>query len=60
MVTSFSGYFGPPFKFQSGMTEGYPLSPNIFNVVVDTVLRRWVSVVKATEGVLEIETEGFG
>ena len=26
------------------MTQGDPLSPTIFNVVVDTVVRRWLSV----------------
>ena len=33
------------------MTQGYPLSPTIFNVVVDAVGRHWVTVV--VEGVEE-------
>ena len=31
------------------MTQGKLLSPKIFNVVVDTVIRHWVTVVKPTE-----------
>ena len=38
------------------MTQGDPLSPMIFNVVVDTVLQILVSVVKAKEGVVELGT----
>ena len=29
------------------MTQGYPLSPTIFNVVVDAMVRHWVAVVIA-------------
>ena len=36
---------GPPFKVQSGMTQGYPISPTISNVVAETVLCNWFSVV---------------
>ena len=35
------------------MTQGYPLSPTIFNVVVDTVVRHWEALVAGeTEGVI--------
>ena len=37
-VTTFGGYFG--------VTQGDPLSLIIFNVVVDVVLRHWVTVVE--------------
>ena len=43
-------YFGAPIKGQRGVTQGNPLSPTIFNVVVDAVLRHWVSVVAEVEG----------
>ena len=32
------GHFGTPFKGYLGVTQGYLLSPKIFNVVVDAVL----------------------
>ena len=44
------GYLGAPFKVQIGMTQGGPLSPIIFNVVVDMVLWHWVTLVAETEG----------
>ena len=59
MVASGGGYFRYPFKGQHGMTQGYLLSPAIFNVVVDTVLRHWVSMVAETEGETEPFTEGL-
>ena len=54
------GYFGPPFNDQCGVTQGDPLSLTVVNVMVDTVLRHWVSVVAATEWTAEPSTEGFG
>ena len=38
MVAWARGYFGTPFKVYCGVTQGYPLSPTIFNVVVDAFL----------------------
>ena len=32
------GYYGPPFKGFSGFTQGDPLYPTIFDVVVDTII----------------------
>ena len=43
------GYFGRPFKGYGGVTQGKPLSPTISNVVVDAVIRHWVTVVTPTE-----------
>ena len=31
------------------MTQGDPLPPNIFNMVMDAVIRHWVMVVTPTE-----------
>ena len=57
MVVRVGGYFGDPLKGQHGMTQGDPLLPTMFNVVVDVVLRHWVSVVTEAEG--EAIPEGF-
>ena len=38
------GYYGEAFKGARGMTQGEPLSPTIFNVVVDAVVRHWVTM----------------
>ena len=40
------------------MTQGDPLSPIVFNVVVDAVIQNWVSVVAEVEG--GSGPEGFG
>ena len=41
------------------MTQGDPLSPTIFNVVVDALLWHWVTVVAETEDTADPSTEGF-
>ena len=45
MVARAGGYFGRPFKGYRGIIQGDPLSPKIFNVIVDAVIRHWVVVV---------------
>ena len=37
-------YYGTGFKGGRGVTQGDPLSPTIFNVVVDAVVRHWVTL----------------
>ena len=59
MVVRYGGYFGDPFKVHRGTTQGYPLSSTIFNVVVDSVLRHWVTMVSAAERTSELGKEGF-
>ena len=49
MVDKAGGYFGRPFKGYREVTQGDPLSPTIFNVVVDAVICHWVTVVTPTE-----------
>ena len=44
MVAQAGGYFMSPSKGQHGVTQGDPLYPTIFTMVVDAVLRHWVSV----------------
>ena len=56
MVAKAGGYFGRPFKGNHRVMQGYPLSPTIFNVFVEAVIRHWVTVVLLTEAV----TGGLG
>ena len=44
MVVRAGGYYGTGFKRGRGVTQGDPLSPTIFNVVVDVVVRHWVTL----------------
>ena len=60
MVAKVGEYFGYPFKGQCGVTQGGALSPIIFDLVVDAVLRHWVSVVAVTQGEADPGAEGFG
>ena len=39
MVARAGGYYGTAFGGERGVTQGDPLSPTIFNVVVDAVVR---------------------
>ena len=51
MVAQAGGCYGTAFKGGIGVTQGDPLYPTIFNVVVDTVVRHWVMgvIVEAEE-----------
>ena len=42
MVARAGGYYGEAFKGARGVTQGDPISPTIFNVVVDVVVRHWI------------------
>ena len=42
MVARAGGYYGEVFKGARGVMQGDPLSPTIFNVVVDAVVRHWI------------------
>ena len=55
MVARAGGYYGEYFKGDQGVTQGDPLSPTIFNVVVDAVVRHWVTMAFA-----EAEKRGRG
>ena len=56
MVAKAGSYFGRPFMGYQRVTQGDSLSPNIFNVVVDAIIRHWVTVVTPNEAV----TGGLG
>ena len=46
--------YGEPFQAFRGVTQGGPLSPKIFNIMVDAVVREWISQLLYEDG------EGFG
>ena len=48
------GSYGPPFKGYRGVTQGYPLSPKLFNMVIYTSICTWVTVVAATKAFMEV------
>ena len=50
MVERAGGYYGTTFNGEHGVTQGGPLSPTIFNVVVDALVRHWVTGVIADAG----------
>ena len=63
MVAWAIGYFGTPFNRYRGVNQGDPLFPTIFDVVVDAVLRHWVTVVALMEDSVDpgtADTEDFG
>ena len=43
MVARAGGYYGTSFKGERDVTQGNLLSPTIFSVVVDAVVRHWVN-----------------
>ena len=45
MAAKAGGHYRPVFHSHRGVTQGDPLSPTIFNVVVDAVIKHWVTVV---------------
>ena len=58
MEENAGGNYGTAFQRHCRVTKGVPLSPTIFNVVVDAVIRHWGTVVGVThEGVGQ---EGLG
>ena len=58
VVSRSDGYYRFPFKGHRGVTQEDPLSPTIFNVMVDVFLRNWASVVEEVEG--DAGPESFG
>ena len=59
MIARAGGYYGAVFTGDRGVTQGDLLSPTILNVVVDAVVRHWVSVmVEGAEERVECGQEG--
>ena len=42
MADRAGGYYGTAFSGERGVTQGDPLSPTLFNVEVDAVVRHWL------------------
>ena len=49
------GHTTPPFKGFHGVTQGNPLSPIIFNLIMEPVMNQWVMVIEK-----EAIPEGLG
>ena len=56
MVARAGGYYGTEFQGARGVTQGDLLSPTVFDVLVDVVVRHWVKLV--VEGVEEWGEQG--
>ena len=50
MVARVGGHYGETFCRERGITQGDPLSPTIFNLVVDVIVRHWESLVAERAG----------
>lgn len=42
LVCRAASFYGSPFKAYPGVTQGGPLSPRIFNIMVDAIVREWL------------------
>ena len=49
MAERSGGYYGAVFKGEQGVMQGEPLSPTIFNVVVEAVVRHWLEGLQAAK-----------
>ena len=59
MVARAGGYYGTAFGGKRGVMQGNPLSPTLFNVVVDAVVRNWMNrIVEEAEARGETRQEG--
>ena len=59
MVARAGGYYGTAFKGEIGVTQGDPMSPTKFNVVVEAVIRHWVmGVIADAEAQGDLGKEG--
>ena len=57
MVCHASGYYGKPFKAEQGATQGGPVSPRIFNIMVDAVVQEWLRQVLGDGADKVLETD---
>ena len=56
MVSRAGRYYGSLFKCSRGVTQVDLLSPTILNMVLDTVICHWLTVLAGED----VEPEGFG
>eukprot|EP00956_Cyclotella_meneghiniana_P003690 scaffold4479_cov46-Cyclotella_meneghiniana.AAC.3 len=53
LVCKAHGRYGEPFKSFRGVTQGGPLSPKIFNILVDAIVREWLRQILGDEAAAE-------
>ena len=58
IVAQQSGFHVEPFKSGRGIVQGSILSPELFNIISDAVIRHWLSLVITDNG--EVSADGFG
>ena len=58
VVARQSGYHGPAFKAGRGLTQGGIVSPRFFNILLDAVIRHWLSLVLDNNG--DLVHDGMG
>ena len=46
MASKAGVHYGPVLQSRFGVNQGDPLSPTIFNVVFDTLIRHWAIVIR--------------
>ena len=56
MAARVIGYYRDPFQGSWGVTQGDPLPPWIFNLVVDVIARHWFGLVME----IDARPDGFG
>ena len=56
MVTNSGKYYGQPFSMGRGVTQGDPVSPTIFNIIVDAVVRETIQEICGPQE----DQHGFG
>ena len=50
MVTKQASFFGKPFRATCGVHQGNIVSPIIFNIVCDAIIRAWEAQVNSSGG----------
>ena len=51
LVCRASGVYGKPFRAGRGVTQGGPLSPKLFNILVDAIVREWLTLLVGSDAV---------
>ena len=56
LVCRAMGRYGDPFRSEGGVTQGGSVSPKVFNILVDAIVREWIHQILGDEAA----TEGYG